>query len=103
MATTLDNVKAWLRITTATDDAILDECVAAANGLAGRYAGGVDPASLQLGLTMLAARLYRRRLSPEGTHVLSGDAGQVALSVARTDPDIARLLRIDGYTIPQVG
>lgn len=51
----------------------------------------------KLGALMLAARLHRRRNSPGGIETL-GDAG--VAYVARTDPDLARLLRLDAYQMP---
>ncbi|MDK7733244.1 hypothetical protein QP568_02895 [Propionimicrobium lymphophilum] len=51
----------------------------------------------KLGALMLAARLHRRRNSPGGIETL-GESG--AAYVARTDPDLARLLKIDAYQMP---
>ncbi|MDN5666940.1 MAG: hypothetical protein L0G87_00925 [Renibacterium salmoninarum] len=50
-----------------------------------------------LAAVMLAARLYRRRNSPNGVEALT-DSG--ASYVSRYDSDISRLLRIDGFTPP---
>lgn len=49
---------------------------------------------------MLAGRLYRRRNSPSGVEAFTGDG---ATYVSRNDPDVARLLRIEGYAPPRVG
>lgn len=75
----------------------------AVDSLVDRYAGGttettpgergVSWADARLAATMLAARLTRRRTSPEGAIAAGWDAGQVAY-VATQDPDISRLLRI---------
>lgn len=106
MFTTLDLVRDWLKLTGTGDDDLVGRCVTAANRVATRYApagADVDPdlsGDVTLAATMLAARLYRRRNSPEGVQGMT-DAG--AVYVARTDPDIARLLRIDQYLSPQVG
>ena len=82
----------------------MDHCVAAANSVVARYVPPADSegerGDHQLAATMLAARLYRRRNSPDGVQAMT-DAG--AWYVARTDPDVARLLRIDQYISPQVG
>ena len=56
--------------------------------------------SAQLGALMLAARLHRRRNSLGGLEPLA-DGG--AAYVARTDPDISRLLGLDGYAAPTTG
>lgn len=98
---TVAAVKDWLKLTTSSDDALITQCVGAAGRLLARYdAGDGEREDHQLAGIMLAARLYRRRNSPEGVQAMT-DAG--AFYVARTDPDIARLLRIDQYTTPQVG
>ena len=73
--------------------------VTAANAWARRLDLPYDEPT-RLGVTMLAARWYRRRLSPAGIEAIT-DTG--ASYVARTDPDIARLLRIDQHQIPRVG
>jgi len=57
------------------------------------------PRTLQAAV-MLAARLYRRRNSPNGIEAMT-DGG--ASYVSRYDSDISRMLRIDGYTRPAVG
>ena len=104
MVATLEVVKAWLKLTTTTDDDLVRQCTAAANVVVGRYVtpptDDLERGDHDLAATMLAARLYRRRNSPEGVQAMT-DAG--AWYVARTDPDIARLLRIDQYLAPQVG
>lgn len=99
--TTAAEVAAWLKLDNA-DDPNLVSAVAAANAVATRYLGdsaGQDEAG-RAGAMMLAARLYRRRNSPDGVQAIT-DSG--AAYVARTDPDVARLLRIDQYAVPKVG
>lgn len=49
------------------------------------------PADLYRGAVMLAARLYRRKQSPDATIAADGEFGP--MYVARNDPDIAMLLR----------
>ena len=53
-----------------------------------------------LAATMLTARLYRRRNSPNGIESVT----ELGTSyVSRYDSDIARLLRIDAFRRPQIG
>jgi hypothetical protein len=103
------DVKAWLKIdpSDTTDDEILvpicDATMAYVAALP--YVAGLDPAldwpaDVRLGTTMLAAKLYRRRLSPSGIDAVT-DAG--AVYVARADPDVARLLHLDSQAYPRVG
>jgi len=73
--------------------------VAAVNVLVPALA--TTPAEAQaLGATMLAARLYRRRNSPEGVATFTADG---AMYVQRNDPDVALLLGIGSYAPPMVG
>jgi hypothetical protein len=85
------------------DDAgVLDKLaatVAAVNEWVGEYARS-RPAARALGATMLAARLYRRRNSPEGVATFTADG---AVYVQRNDPDVAMLLGIGAYAPPVVG
>lgn len=103
--TSREAVVAWLKLTQLdpATEAQVALCVQAANSLTGRYVEAVDGEELsgdgRLGATMLAARLHRRRNSPEGVQLTTDGA----LYVARTDPDVARLLRIDAFNVPQVG
>lgn len=60
---------------------------------------GATVQDLVLGANLLAARLYRRRNSPDGVASLGSDVIGVALG----DPEIAFLLQIDNNTTPQVG
>lgn len=58
------------------------------------------PADVVLGATMLAARLFRRRDTPQGVATFGDNA---ALYVQRTDPDVALLLGLGEYGRPAVG
>lgn len=55
------------------------------------------PPSVELGMVMLASRMYRRRNSPTGIDTITADG---VTYVTRYDSDIASLLRLDS---PQVG
>lgn len=55
---------------------------------------------VQLGATMLAGRLWRRRDSPAGVETFGGDG---AVYVQRRDADVDMLLQIGAYTPPRVG
>lgn len=59
------------------------------------------PDRVALGAVMLAARLVRRRNSPQGVAAFTTEGG--AAYVSRTDPDVAQLLRIGQHAAPQVG
>lgn len=107
--TTPEAVRDWLALKPAADGTAearrLARCVAAANVVVSRYVpeppeGSEAPEDAGLAATMLAARLERRRNSPDGVQAITD---QGALYVARTDPDIARLLRIEAYAPPAVG
>jgi hypothetical protein len=85
-----------------TDAGVLDKLaptVAAVNEWVDEHATS-KPASRALGALMLAARLYRRRNSPEGVATFAADG---AVYVQRNDPDIAMLLGIGSYAPPVVG
>lgn len=85
-----------------TDGAVLGRLaatVAAVNALVPRMAR-TPPDAVTLGATMLAARLYRRRNSPEGVATFTADG---AVYVQRNDPDVAMLLGIGAYAPPVVG
>lgn len=109
--TDADRVRGWLQLTPGdtAEDAIITECVAAANSVVGRYVGEDEPTDdtvpsatdCRIAATMLASRLYRRRNSPEGIQGITPEG--IAIGIVRSDADIARLLRIDSYTIPMIG
>lgn len=104
--TTVEAAGQWLQLTgDLGGDAVLSSCVTTANSVVDRYIDPDQPvpsaADAHQAATMLAARLYRRRNSPEGVQGITPDG--VAVGIVRTDADIARLLRIDTFTTPQVG
>lgn len=65
-----------------------------------RTSSGEWGPATRLGATMLAARLYKRRNSPNGLESF-GEIGSTYVS--RYDSDIARLLRLESFKIPRVG
>lgn len=77
----------------------LDMTVAAVNEMVPRIAR-TGPAAQALGATMLAARLYRRRNSPEGVASFTQDG---AVYVQKSDPDVAMLLGLGSWSMPVVG
>jgi len=101
---TPEEVATWARVPV---DADLVAVVEAVNAFihadcpdVGRYPNGEWDATTRLGATMLAARWLRRRNSPNGVEALT----ETGISyVSRYDPDLARMLRIDGYQLPKVG
>lgn len=97
---TLEGVKPFLHIAAddETEDEELEQLVAAVNVVVRDWpvAHGVDddawPDNVTRGADMLAARLRRRESSPGGT----APATQAdAVYVARADPDITMLLKLD--------
>lgn len=106
---TLALVKTHLRIDDNADDALITPIVNAVNtrvlswpvaGVAEDAANWTVPevAHIVEGAVMLAARLFRRRNSPDGVAAF-GASGPVY--VQRTDPDIALLLQIGAYRKPK--
>lgn len=102
----LNAVAAHLTLTTDTEKRELDGPVGAVLALMSRWhdlsvtpddaddtAPAVEdwPADLYRGAVMLAARLYRRKNSPDATIAAEGEFGP--MYVTRNDPDIAMLLR----------
>lgn len=61
---------------------------------------GVELSGIVLGANQLAARLYRRKDSPEGVSVVGATS---PVYVLRDDPDIAQLLQVGAYEKPAVG
>lgn len=114
MEFTRDTLKTWLGVSRADEDAVFDVVVAAVKSTVGRLPGiDVNVAdnpdgttsttwadSTVTGALMLGARLYRRRNSPNGIEAFT-EGG--AAYVSRYDPDVARLLHVDGFTPPAVG
>ena len=99
----------WAKLNTNSgnyDHACLKECAEAVVALLESLptvpvdASGETPARVRLAAMMLTARLYRRRNSLTGIETIA-DLG--TSYVARYDPDIARMLRIDAFTPPQIG
>lgn len=87
----LDTLKGMLGVTTDRDDAVLGQSLEAATDFVGErcYPSHITKDTVQQATLMVAARLYKRRLSVEGV------AGWNDLGVVRiisTDPDISRLL-----------
>jgi hypothetical protein len=78
--------------------------VAAVNRIVRRWltpdADGVWGADHVHGAVMLAARLWRRRRSPDGVAAFAGDT---VAYVSRNDPDVAMLLQLGPYAPPVVG
>ena len=56
---------------------------------------------VKLAAVMLAARLIRRRNSPQGIAAFTQEGG--AAYVSRNDPDVAQLLRLGTFAAPRVG
>lgn len=104
----------WLKLkNSGAEDIHLPVAVAATNSLINRlpHIDTVDSVvegvmlkvwapTTVLAATMFAARLYQRRNSPNGIEAV-GDMG--TSYVARYDPDIARMLYLDSFALPQVG
>lgn len=86
----------------ATDAAILERlgpATDAANAWVAAHATTRGPLRT-FGATMLAARWYRRRNSPEGVATMGQET---PVYVQRNDPDLAQLLGIGAYAPPVVG
>lgn len=62
--------------------------------------GAAWPAEVRLGAIMLAARLAKRRNSPNG---IESATDMNVTYTARYDSDISRMLQIDGHRAPAVG
>lgn len=86
---------------TAEDPDLIDVCAAVDEFVRGlpSVAQFVDPLNLDdwpsryaLGARMLAARLWKRRNSPEGVAAFTGEG---VIYVRRTDPDVAEQLRLN--------
>lgn len=112
-ATTTQAVKTYLAITDDRDDAAIDVVVSAVNDQVEQWHG---PPTLenatgdaldyrpkyQQGATMLAARVYRRRNSPNGVEDFGSDL-QGAIYTRSSDPDVAQLLELGRYERPAIG
>lgn len=103
MATTDQKVKSWMHLQGSDQDAHITAVVDAVNA----FIGGLPvldgkttwPKQVDFAATMLAARLVRRRNSPSGVEALT-EAG--TSYVSRYDPDIARMLELDGFERPAI-
>src|SRR5690625_4327472 len=97
---------AWLGLDVGATGADVD----AAPGVAAAVAAFVDDlpdidpdewsARTAQGAVTLTARLIRRRNSPEGVTAFTQES---AVYVARNDPDIALMLRLDRHKRPRIG
>jgi len=105
---TAANVSAYLGLPATADQAWLAQCADAAtayvNGLP-HVVTTADPApdwapDTVAGATMLAGRLYQSRNAPLGAAGFDAMGGVV---VTRTDPELARLLRIGRFLPPRTG
>ncbi|WP_280383359.1 phage head-tail connector protein [Nocardia wallacei] len=106
-ATTLAAVKTYLAITDDRDDAAITAVVDAVNDLIASWlpvpgAGTGWPPRHAQGATMLAARVFRRRNSPNGVEDYGSEL-QGAIYTRANDPDIALLLGLGRYEPPSVG
>lgn len=112
---TLEGVKSFLGGSYAPDadpdDPAITNAVRAANAfvrelrIAQRADGradwaGDDVADVVQGTTQLAARLFRRKDTPDGVAQFGTDS---PLYVARTDPDVSLLLQLGPNAKPAVG
>lgn len=102
-ATLAHEVLTWSALDVEPDDAQLRAVVAATVAFVDGLPvvvdnGGAWDDGVLLGATMVAARLYRRRNSPNGLESFGQDGG--VTYVSRFDPDVARLLRLSA---PAVG
>lgn len=95
---TAEQVATHLKLT--APDEHLVGIVAAVNEMVTEWHGEQWPGGVELGAVMLAARLHRRRNSPNGVESFS-DMG--AAYVSRYDSDLDRQLRINAWTPPRVG
>lgn len=98
MTITAEQVADYLALPTV--DHHLPGIVAAVNAMVTEWHGPDWPAGVEHGAIMLAARLHRRRATPNGVESFS-DMG--ATYVSRWDSDLDRHLRINGWTPPRVG
>lgn len=96
----LDSLRMMLGTQTTKDDALLAVCLQAAGDWVYHRVlpGSVRRSEVQQAILLLASRLYKRRLSPEG---VAGWEDMGAVRIIARDPDIDRLLEqhIDTYTV----
>lgn len=102
-ATLAQKALAWLGGGSAADIENAPLCAAAVetfvDDLPGVEHGAWDDRTT-LGAVILTVRLIRRRNSPAGVEAF-GDLG--AVYVRRNDPDVAQMLRLDGWARPRIG
>lgn len=104
----LERVKTWLSINDDRFDDALEVVVDAVNDVVRGLPILADPdpepdefpARVVQGADMLAARVFKRRNSPDGVQAMTDEG---ASYVSRSDPDVAQLLRIGAYAKPSVG
>jgi hypothetical protein len=100
----LETLRVMLSVQSTKDDAILTMCLQSAGDwvydrvLSDR----IYRAEVQQAVLMLASRLYKRRLSPEG---VAGWEDLGAVRIIARDPDIDRLLEqhVDSYKVLGIG
>ena len=96
----LDELRKMIGAQNVKDDAVLSICLeAAGNWVYDRvYVTTVNDPEVVQAVLLLAARLYKRRLSPEG---VAGWDDMGAIRIIARDPDIDRLLeqKIDTYRV----
>lgn len=97
----LDTLKAMLGVTSSKDDALLQQGLDAAHGWAAEriYVAAYDSDPVQEAILLIASRLYKRRLSPEG---VAGWADLGVVRIVAVDPDVERLLE-HYYDLSKVG
>lgn len=103
--TSREAIKDHLSITDSSDDTFIDDVAAATNAyVRGLRVADIDvevtdpwPPTISFGATMLGARWVSRRNSPDGIQAMTD---QGAAYVARSDPDIAQLLKLGPYSSP---
>ena len=112
-ATSAARVKTYLAITDDRDDEALALVVDAVNDQIVEWCGPPTVPDetgdvldyrpkFQQGATMLAARVYRRRNSPNGVEDYGSEL-QGAIYTRASDPDVAQLLGLGRYERPAVG
>lgn len=103
---TPDEVRSYLGLPATADVAWLTKCADAATAYVNRLehvAGSTAPgwdADTWAGAVMLAGRLYQSRNAPLGAAGFDAMGGVV---ISRTDPELARLLRVGRFLPPRVG
>ncbi|EGT5591768.1 phage head-tail connector protein [Corynebacterium striatum] len=94
----IERLKARLNITDSHDDSEIERVARATESLVSQWLGNdrehLAKEHIQLGIEMLAARLFLRRNSPGGLEQMT-ELGPVYVS--RSDGDIAQLLGLGAY------